>query len=124
MKHHKWTEEDDSKLRKAIEDCEPMFDHFKQNSGYTDLNVWDAVAGRLLPEICVTGSACKSRWDRLKSEKDSWKVVSDAVNAYERDLAETTFDGVAELLGIVDALHDKMSLLDKKIEKLLNMWED
>ena len=134
MKMHSWTEKDDELLRKSVEDCQPIFEHFKaQNKSYKDLNAWDAVAGRLLPDICVTGAACRRRWEILKEKtekSDAWDKVAAMVDQYEKDLAETTFDGVAELLGSSDALMDSMGALlkavhglDEKISKLIEMWK-
>ena len=134
MKMHSWTEKDDELLKKSVEDCSPIFEHFKsQNKNYKELNAWDAVAGRLLPDICVTGAACRRRWEIMKEKaekSDAWDKVAEMVDKYERDLAETTFDGVADLLGSSDALMDSMGVLlktvhglDEKISKLIEMWK-
>lgn len=120
MKRHDWTDDDDSKLLAAVNDCKPIFQHFKeQGSSYSDGNAWDAVAGRLLPDVCVTGAACRKRFEKiLKPVSDGWKDTADAVAAYERDLAETMFDGVAELLGNVDALLERMDSVGKRIDEV------
>ena len=69
-RQHIWNASDDELLKKAIDDCKPIFEHFEsQNKAYTKLNAWDAVAGRLLPNICVTGAACKRRWEILQEQK-------------------------------------------------------
>lgn len=126
-KCHKWSSEDDSKLKTAIEECSPIFEHYReQNKSYNESNAWDAVAGRLLPGVCVTGAACRRRWEILKEDEqkeDSWKQVSDVVDKYERDLMETTFDGVSEMLGNQDAIFERLKTIELKLNKLLSMWE-
>jgi len=124
-KYHQWTDDDDKKLKTAIEECEILFEHYKNQSGsYNDGNVWDAIAGRLVPDLCVTGAACRRRWEVLNQRKnDAWEKTSEMVRTNEHDLAETTFDGVSEILGNVDALFDKFVELEKKIDKLLGIWE-
>jgi hypothetical protein len=125
MKFHSWTEEDDSRLKTAIDECQPIFDHFRtQGSSYSEMNAWDAVAGRLLPEICVTGAACKRRYEKIKEEENSaWKATIKQVEEYERDLAETTFDGISELLGNMDALFDEVVGVKKEIGELKQLWK-
>jgi len=120
-KCHQWTDRDDELLRQEIEKCGPIFEHFRnQGKSYSDMNAWDAVAGRLWDSIGVTGSACKRRYDKMKQEErtdrtDRWQETIDKVEAYERGLAETTFDGVSELLGNFDALFDKQHEVEKNM---------
>lgn len=124
-KCHQWTDSDDGKLLRAVEDCKPLFEHYKtQSMAYTELNAWDAIAGRLLPDICVTGAACKRRFESLKESRrsDGWDDVVKMVNQYERELAETTFDGVAELLGNVDALLETVHKIKRDVEDLKKAW--
>lgn len=132
MKKHTWSEHDDKLLLKSIEDCSPLFDHFREQSpSYNDNAVWDAIAGRMIPHVVVTGAACKRRYARITEDRpDAWKTVSDMVNAYERDLAETTFDGVADILSSMDLLLDVVSSLVKQndfqielLKELKEMWE-
>jgi hypothetical protein len=125
-KCHKWTPKHDDLLKTAIYDCYDIFEHYKtQNKSYGESNAWDAVAGRLLPDVCVTGAACRRRWDILKEKEKKtenyrincgWSQAIEAVEKYEKELAEVTFDGVSELLGEIDALHIKM-------DKLIKLWE-
>lgn len=133
MKFHAWTEADDRALLAAIRECEPLFEHFKtQGSSYTKMDAWNAVAGRLLPGVCVTGAACKRRLEVIRKEQgeDGWEKTAKMVASYERDLAETTFDGVAELLGTMDAVLESISSLTKAVtaqtqamRDLRKMWE-
>jgi hypothetical protein len=125
MKKHTWSEQDDKLLLKSIEECKPLFEHFKeQSASYSDMAVWDAVAGRMLPSVVVTGAACKRRYARITEERpDAWKQVADMVNAYERDLAETTFNGVAEILASMDILLEVVSGIHSEILSLKKMWE-
>jgi hypothetical protein len=124
-KCHQWTKEQESKLLRAVEDCKPLFEHYdKQSSVYTQLNAWDAVAGRMMPDVMVTGAACKRRFDKLMKEHqhDGWDDVAKMVNQYERELAETTFDGVAELLGNFDALFEAVIKIKRDVDELKKMW--
>ena len=125
MKKHTWSEQDDRLLLKSIEDCTPLFDHFRGQSGqYSENAVWDAIAGRMLPSVVVTGAACKRRYARITEERpDAWKQVADMVNTYERDLAETTFDGVTEILASMDVLLEVISGIHAEVLSLKKMWE-
>lgn len=123
-KCHAWTESDDKLLKKAIEDCEQLFTYYKeQNKSYNDSNVWDAIAGRLLPGICVTGAACRRRWEIINKKEDAWKKASELVDKHERELNETTFDGVSELLGNMDALFERLTQMEIKIDGLKDLWK-
>lgn len=126
-KCHQWTRDQELKLIEAVETCEPLFRHFEeQSNAYTKLDTWDAVAGRMLPEVVVTGAACKRRFDKLMSDKlnrcAGWDELEHMVNEYERDLAEVTFDGVSEILGSMATLFDAVKNIKKDIENLKNLW--
>ena len=127
MKFHTWTDEDDKKLIQAIEDCQPIFDHYKQQGkSYSEANSWDAVAGRLLPDICVTGAACRRRMEIIRQnqeQNDAWKSTIEKVEAYERDLQETTFDGVSELLGQMDFVVECLTRIRVDMDTLKKVWE-
>lgn len=123
-KIHKWSSDDDDRLKIEVEKCKPIFEHFEQNKSYTRLNAWDAVAGRLLPEICVTGAACMRRWQILSDKKRGmWDEAIEMVDKYERELAETTFDGVSEILGNMDALHDRLEKIEIILTSLEDIWK-
>jgi hypothetical protein len=128
MKMHKWSNGDDDLLMKSIKDCQPIFEHFgSQNKSYSETNAWDAVAGRLLPFVCVTGAACKRRWkvlkDREKQQSDKWDKVSDMVDTYEQELAENTFDSVSEVIGLIKNLENQIKDIKTQIKKLEDMWK-
>jgi hypothetical protein len=126
MKFHKWSDQDDASLLKAIDECAPIFEHFKQQGAtYSDGNAWDAVAGRMLPDVCVTGAACRRRLEviRQENERDGWKETIERVEAYERDLAETTFDGVAEILASMDVLLEVVSGIHTEVLSIKKAWE-
>jgi succinate dehydrogenase/fumarate reductase flavoprotein subunit len=124
---HQWTKEQEDKLLQEVEACRPLFEHYdKQSSAYTQLNAWDAIAGRMLPDVIVTGAACKRRFEKIMKEQDSsdkWAEVEAVIDKYERDLAETTFDGVAELLGNVDALLEMVMNIKRDVDDLKKMWK-
>jgi hypothetical protein len=132
MKKHVWTKEDDELLLKSIEECSPLFDHFRGQGGqYSENDVWNSIAGRMLPSVVVTGAACKRRYARITEERpDAWKQVSDMVNAYERDISEATFDNTSEMLKKMEALLQvvnqnilKLQGIDRDLEEIMKMWE-
>jgi hypothetical protein len=132
MKKHVWTKEDDDLLLKSIEECMPLFEHFReQGSSYSEINAWDAVAGRMVKNIIVTGMACKRRYNRIKDKKkDSWKLATEKINAYERDISEATFDNTSEMLKKMEALLQvvnqntlKLQGIDRDLEEIMKMWE-
>lgn len=99
MKRHKWSPTDDDKLWAAVQECAPLFDLYKgaQNKRYGEGNAWDAVAGRLLPEVHVTGSAACARWHTLVREReDAEAEVLGAVGGDKSDLANDGWDAVIQ----------------------------
>jgi hypothetical protein len=132
MKKHVLTKEDDELLLKSIEECKPLFEHFKeQSASYSDMAVWDAVAGRMLPSVMVTGAACKRRFARITAKRpDAWKTVSDMVNTYERDISEAMFDNTSEMLKKMEVLLQvvnqntmKLQGIDRDLKEIMKMWE-
>jgi hypothetical protein len=110
----------------------PLFEHFReQGSSYSEINAWDAVAGRMVKNIIVTGMACKRRYNRIKDKKkDSWKLATEKINAYERDISEATFDNTSEMLKKMEALLQvvnqntlKLQGIDRDLEEIMKMWE-
>jgi hypothetical protein len=132
MKKHVWTKEDDELLLKSIEECKPLFDHFIGQGGqYSENDVWNSIAGRMLPSVVVTGAACKRRYARITEKRpDARKTVSDMVNTYERDISEATFDNTSEMLKKMEALlqvvnQNTLNLqgIDRDLEEIMKMWE-
>jgi len=108
MKSHKWTEEDEQRLIKAIEECMPLMEHYT-NQGYSKKNWWDAVAGKLLPDVIVTGAACARYFQRIKerdqaTKDEAWDRVANQMLDYERDLQEATYDKVVKLEVVIRKL--------------------
>ena len=97
MRRHKWTTEHDESLWAAVEQCEPLFSLYKgsQNKRYGEGNAWDAVAGRLLPDVHVTGSAACSRWHTLVAQRrEAETEVLEAVSGTPEDLARDKWEDV------------------------------
>jgi len=117
QRNHLWTPDDEGRLEEAVAVCEPLIDHY-QNQGYTMRDWWDAVAGRMAPDVLVTGGACQRRWDIIGERKraeaeaeraarasaeegiaedlaqfnDAWQQLEDRVDAWERDYHDTMLD--------------------------------
>ena len=124
-KQHKWSSNDDERLKNAVEECRPLFEHFEeQNKSYTKLNAWDAVAGRLLPGICVTGAACMRRWEVLREQsRDTWGTTIEMVEKYERELAEETFDVLAKVLKGVEITNERLDKIETQLSSIERLWE-
>ena len=91
MKRHKWTPEHDDALWAAVEQCESLFG---------ESNAWDAVAGRLLPDVHVTGSAACSRWHTLVAQRrDAEAEVLEVVSGTPDDLARDKWEDVIHTVG-------------------------
>lgn len=108
MKAHKWIVEDEEKLAKAVEECGPLLEHYTEQ-GCTVKSWWDSVAGRLLPDIKVTGAACARHFKRMMERKRdtedaAWTAVACHVLDYERDLQESVYDMVVKICGMVEKL--------------------
>jgi hypothetical protein len=134
MKCHKWTSEDEGMLIEAVVDCAPLFDHYKnQSHSYSDMNAWDAIAGRLLPDIVVTGAACRRHFEVMKERdeasgnadlKDEWSRVAVMVEEYERDLLDSVYDKVGALDAKMGKLMSALEEVQRGVEKVVKMWED
>ena len=127
MKRHNWTEEDNQKLMQAVEACTPLFDFYRcQSESYTGVEVWDAIAGRLLPDICVTGKACRRQFDRIKPvevKPDGWDRVAELVESYERDLGEVTYDKVDHIESHLNDMQSSIEEISALVNKILSVWE-
>jgi hypothetical protein len=110
MKIHAWTTFDDAALEQAVQECEPLFRFYaakRQNKEYGEGNAWDAVAGRLVPNVIVTGSACKRRFEVLQERRkevnaastDGWADAIQAVQEYE----ENALDRIESMVERVEA---------------------
>jgi len=118
-KLHDWTEADDARLAQAITDLDPLREQYSERGVRVD-EYWAAVAGRLVPEVLVTGRACQARWhdleQRRKAEEQpspivahlAWEQVAARVEAYERELGEATYD---ELTGVNRRLDSMETML-------------
>jgi len=106
-KAHAWTSFDDAALEQAVRDLAGLFVFYSsgQNSSYREGNAWDAVAGRIAPNVLVTGAACRRRFEILQARRaevnaastDGWADAVQAVSDYEQSLLER-IHGVQEQL--------------------------
>ena len=109
----KWTTDDESRLIQAISECYPLIEYYK-GRGYKKVNWWDTVAGKLAPELLVTGRACERRWLDIRSRPvqptvvDRWLEVAAAVDNYERELQEVTYD-------LVESIDNKLSIICREL---------
>jgi hypothetical protein len=126
MKCHKWTNEDENRLLLAINECEQLFKHFeKQNKSYGETNVWDAIAGRMLPTL-LTGAACKRHFEIMNERENSntWEKTSELVEQYEQDLSESIFDKLNQIQTEQARFFNKLTILHFDITQLRKLWED
>ena len=121
MKRHKWAPEHDAALWAAVEACEPLFDLYKgsQNKRYGEGNAWDAVAGRLLPDVHVTGSAACARWHALvEQRREAEAEVLVAVSGEPEDIVE---DGWSSTIRMVEQYEE--STLERLDDMIMRCHE-
>jgi hypothetical protein len=114
---HNWTDEDDEKLMKSVEECLPNRELFLTREAW-----WAYVAGHA--GLVTTPDSARSRWDRLVKERcssersgqNTWDKVAETVALYEQDLQERTFDAVEELKVMMTDMSDD-------IATLVEMWK-
>ena len=143
-KIHKWSGEDESKLLNAIQTCTPLMEHY-QRQGRNAENWWDSVAGRLLPDIQVTGGACRRRYlliqERRKDEVeqtdlnaevptvDQWEIAKRMVEEYEDEMSERLQENLQTLLHVSSSIRElltndlhyienRITSIDKKVTYL------
>ena len=124
MKCHKWTINDEGRLLNAIDECEPLFEHFKeQGESYNEMNVWDAIAGRMLP-LTLTGAACKRHFEIMNDRgNDEWKKTAEMVEQYERELAESTYDEIQDITAALYTLADNITEIKREISEIMELWK-
>ncbi len=107
IKSHTWSKEDEDELIKAVEASQPLLEHYQQQ-GYSKTRWWDTVAGRLAPDLLVTGGACSRHFavmrSRGKSDDTVWEEIATRVATFERELQETIYDKVERIERLVVAL--------------------
>ena len=125
MKCHKWTNKDESRLLNEINECAPLFEHFKnQGDSYGETNVWDAIAGRMLPTL-LTGAACKRHFEIMNERENSntWEKTAKLVEQYEQDLSESIFDKLNQLQTTQTIIFNKLSRVQFDLDRLKKIWE-
>ena len=122
-KIHKWTHKDERNLLLAVEECQPLMPVYKRQGRGIE-NWWDTVAGRLLPDIQVTGGACRRRWllmserdteAALPGPKDAWDHVKEMVEQYEADIQEVIFYDLRKLSAKVSRIDQRVSVLFREL---------
>lgn len=135
--HHRWATEDEERLIRAMEDCQPLIDHYRQT--YTMRSWWDVVAGRMAPDVLVSGRACQTRYYVIQQRRadnetsdDKWLKVEEMVEVYEREMEDdiresllsltTKLDLICRELGVAesDALQSKIDLLSGLLRECLS----
>lgn len=110
---------DENKLYDTVKECIPLMEHYEQQ-GYNKTAWWDAVAGRMLPDVLVTGNACRHRWNliRKRAEKEpkkdyskQWEVVEQRVEEYEQSLIEEVRGGISDILRMVRRVEDRTAAM-------------
>jgi hypothetical protein len=134
---HIWTPEDDERLQQAVADCSALFELYtggEQNKRYGQGNAWDAVAGRMLPGVCVTGSSCAARWRVIEEQRreaesarvvvdaDAWAKASAMIEEYEASALERVDDAVARIERRLDAICRVVDALARELG-VTETWE-
>ena len=116
-KVHTWTEAEEAALVDAVKVCTPLIEHYSRQ-GYPKKRWWDTVAGRLMPDLQVTGGACERRWDILQSRvsNDAWDAVAEMVGAHKQDTLDAVYDKVCDL-------DIKIHAINEKIDQIMQAWE-
>jgi hypothetical protein len=136
---HQWTETDDERLLVVVDETAPLFDLYtagSQNRRYASGNAWDAVAGRMLPEVRVTGEACRHRWHGLREAQaaaaeraarthsepealDAWARVSALVDEYETSALEA----LERVEGATERMEQRLIVIEGLLVQLARVWE-
>ena len=115
-KNHDWTDADEALLSQAVMDLDPLREQYEER-GIPTKEFWSAVAGRIAPQVVVTGKACRERWCTIEArrkaalgegERDAWADVADRVEQYERELGEATYDAAAQTLRAVEFIRERV----------------
>jgi len=140
-KVHDWNESDEALLSQAVMDLDPLREQYAER-GIPTKDFWSAVAGRIAPQVVVTGKACRERWGTIEAkrkateqpaEPDAWAQVAARVEQYERDLGEATYDAAAETLRAVEFIRERipdeivgvnhrLDSIETKVDSLLAEW--
>ena len=128
MSKHIWTEDDDSALNDAIEACEPLVARLAETKE-PRAAWWSAVAGRMLHEVVVSGTACRSRysslreWQKLVDEtgirpgemSDGWTHAAELADRVDRDLRDQVYDSTGEIA-------HRVRRIEALVEALATEW--
>ena len=96
----KWDKEANNALRKAIVDCAPLFErHHQKPKVFKKTSIWDAVAGRMLPDYTVSGEACRKQHERMKKE------------AHEKSVEKADDATIETMIARLDTLYDIMDTI-------------
>ena len=145
-KNHDWTDADEALLSQAVMDLDPLREQYEER-GIPTKEFWSAAAGRIAPQVVVTGKACRERWCTIEArrkaaeqpaEPDAWAQVAARVEQYERELGEATYDEAqrtnARLLQIeglladvataddVTTVFEQVKAVEAKVDRLLAEW--
>lgn len=105
---HRWTAEDDAGLTAAVETVGQIG---SQASRYA-ISTWSAVAGRLLPDLIVTPSACRARWGWIREEARQRAEAQQQAAARDQETSATA-EAQAEAAVAVDAWERAAGLVEQ-----------
>lgn len=138
---HDWSEQDEALLCDAVLGLEPLREQY-EDRGIPAAQYWSAVAGRIAPAVCVTGKACRERWNTIEArrkeqqqegEHDAWSDVAQRVERYEQDLGEATYDAAAQTLRQMEFVVERLEMigtstgfalekLQEQVDRLVAEW--
>lgn len=143
---HKWRPEDEAALEAAIDVLTPLMAHYERQMGHGRA-WWDAVAGRLAPEVLVTGAACKRRWAILIARReavaataaakaaellpanavpppeDAWTRTVRRVEEYEATVAERTLEATTENAAMLTQIQVSQARIEGMLTRLCRAWD-
>ena len=67
MSRHNWTKDDENRLCTEVAEQWSIFEFYNQHRTKTQTSAWDAIAGRLWPDIKTTGGGARKRYSECRA---------------------------------------------------------